>query len=45
MVYRTLLLGLLAFLISINSANASESEKQLLILYTSDMKGYVEGCG
>ena len=35
----------LIFNFVINTGNAAEPEKHLVILYTSDTKSYIEGCG
>jgi hypothetical protein len=40
-----LFLFFLFFFVFINSVKAAEPEKHLVILYNSDTKGYIEGCG
>jgi hypothetical protein len=42
---KVLILFFLGFFILINGEKAFGTERQLLILYTGDVKGYVEGCG
>ena len=33
------------FFVSLGLVNASEGERELLLVYTGDVIGYVEGCG
>jgi hypothetical protein len=40
-----LFLFFLFFFVFINSVKAAEPEKHLVILYNSDTKSYIEGCG
>jgi hypothetical protein len=35
----------LLFFVFINAVQAAEPEKHLVILYNSDTKSYIEGCG
>ncbi len=45
MLKRIIYLFILYFFICINSVTAAEPEKHLVILYNSDTKSYIEGCG
>jgi hypothetical protein len=45
MLKRIIYLFVLYFFIFINSVTAAEPEQHLVILYNSDTKGYIEGCG
>jgi len=45
MLKRIIYLFILYFFICINSVTAAEPEKHLVILYNSDTKSYLEGCG
>jgi len=40
-----LFLFFLLFFVFITTAKAAEPEKHLVILYNSDTKSYIEGCG
>jgi len=40
-----LFLFFLLFFVFINAVTADEPEKHLVILYNSDTKSYIEGCG
>ena len=40
-----LFLFFLLFFVFINAVKAVEPEKHLVILYNSDTKSYIEGCG
>ena len=42
---KVLILFFLGFFILIDGGKAFGTERELLILYTGDIKGYVEGCG
>jgi hypothetical protein len=42
---RILFLFFLLFFVFINAVKAAEPENHLVILYNSDTKSYIEGCG
>jgi len=42
---KIVLLSLLLSFVSVGLVRASEPEKELLLVYTGDVRGYVEGCG
>ena len=42
---KIVLLPLLLFFVSVGLVRASEAEKEFVLVYTGDVRGYVEGCG